>query len=173
VDALRSAFRHDVDVADTQHAVRNAMVVEEIATDPTGYLVLGPDRAGNLLEVVVMDRSQGPAVIHSMPMQARYQKLLEGRGSHARNAGIKSDGTPISDEMIEAMTDEAERGYDVEEVLRRSRGGRPSMESAASSVKSVRLDPELKRDLLLRAAEEHISVPEAIRRAIGQYLRAS
>ncbi len=55
----------------------------------TGYLVLGPDRAGNLLEVVVMDGSQGPAVIHSMPMQARYQKLLEGRGSHARNAGIK------------------------------------------------------------------------------------
>jgi uncharacterized DUF497 family protein len=80
VDALRSAFRHGVDLADTEHAVRNAMVVEEIATDPTRYLVLGPDRAGNLLEVVVMDRSQGPAVIHSMPMQARYQKLLEGRG---------------------------------------------------------------------------------------------
>jgi len=56
------------------------MVVEEIATDPTRYLVLGPDRAGNLLEVVVMDRSQGPAGIHSMPMQARYRKLLEGRG---------------------------------------------------------------------------------------------
>ena len=63
-----------------KHAVRNAMVVEEIATDPTRYLVLGPDRAGNLLEVVVMDRSQGPAVIHSMPMQARYRKLLEGSG---------------------------------------------------------------------------------------------
>jgi predicted HicB family RNase H-like nuclease len=37
----------------------------------------------------------------------------------------------------------------------------------------VRLDPELKRDLLLRAAEQQISVSEAIRRAIGQYLRAS
>jgi len=47
------------------------------------------------------------------------------------------------------------------------------MGSAASSVESVRLDPELKRDLLLRAAEERISVSEAIRRAIGQYLRAS
>jgi len=56
------------------------MVVEEIATDPIRYLVLGPDRAGNLLEVVVMDRSRGPVVIHSMPMQARYRKLLEGRG---------------------------------------------------------------------------------------------
>lgn len=55
------------------------MVVEEIATDPTRYLVLGPDRAGNLLEVVVMDRPQGPVVIHSMPMQAKYRALLEGK----------------------------------------------------------------------------------------------
>lgn len=85
--------------------------------------------------------------------------------------GTRADGTPISDEMVEAMADEAERGYDVGELLRR-RGGRPSMGSAASSVESVRLDPELKRDLLLRAAQEHVSVSELIRRAIGQYLRA-
>ena len=87
--------------------------------------------------------------------------------------GTKADGMPISDELIEAMADEAERGYAVAEIRGRRRGGRPPMGSAASSVKSVRLDPELKRDLLLRAAEEHISVSEAIRRAIGQYLRAS
>ena len=58
-------------------------------------------------------------------------------------------------------------------VLRVRRGGRPSMGTAASSVESVRLDPELKRDLLLRAAEEQISVSEAIRRAISSYLHAS
>lgn len=87
--------------------------------------------------------------------------------------GNKADGTPITDEVVEAMADEAERGYDVEEIARRRRGGRPSMGSAASSVESVRLDPELKRDLLLRAAEQGITVSEAIRRAIGQYLRAS
>jgi hypothetical protein len=51
--------------------------VEEVDQDPTRYLVLGPDRAGNLLEVVVMDRPQGPAVIHSMPMQAKYRILLK------------------------------------------------------------------------------------------------
>lgn len=68
------------DQDDTPHAVRNTMVVEETGTDPTRYLVLGPGRAGTLLEAVVMDRPQGPAVIHSMPMQARYRKLLEGRG---------------------------------------------------------------------------------------------
>lgn len=87
--------------------------------------------------------------------------------------GRKADGTPITDELVEAMADEAERGYDVEEILQRRKGGRPPMGSAASSVESVRLTPELKRDLLLRAAEENISVSEAIRRALGQYLRAS
>jgi len=91
----------------------------------------------------------------------------------ATTHGTTADGTPITVEMIEAMADEAERGYDVEEIRRRRQGGRPPMGSAASSVESVRLDPELKRDLLLRAADEHISVSEAIRRAIGHYLHAS
>lgn len=35
------------------------------------------------------------------------------------------------------------------------------MGSAVSSVESVRLDPQLKRDLLLRAAEEHIRISVA------------
>ncbi len=90
-----------------------------------------------------------------------------------KSHGIRADGTPITDEMVEAMADEAERGYDIEEIRRRRRGGRPPMGSAAASVESVRLDPELKRDLLLRAAEQRISVSEAIRRAIGEYVRAS
>lgn len=85
--------------------------------------------------------------------------------------GSTTDGAPITDEMVEAMAQEAERGYDVNEVLRRRRGGRPPLGSAPSSVESVRLDPELKRGLLLRAAEEGTSVSEVIRRAIGQYLR--
>ena len=62
--------------------------------------------------------------------------------------GRKKDGTPITDEMVEALADEAEAGYDVEEILRR-RGGRPTMGSSAASVESVRLDPDLKRDLIL------------------------
>jgi hypothetical protein len=90
----------------------------------------------------------------------------------SRTHGRTAEGSPITDEMVEAMADEAERGYDVNEVLRRRRGGRPPRGSAASSVESVRLDPELKRDLLLRAAEEGTSVSEVIRRAIGQYLHA-
>jgi len=71
------------------------------------------------------------------------------------------------------MADEAEAGYDVEEILRRRRGGRPTLGRGPSTVESVRLDPDLKRDLLLKAAEEHISVSELIRRAVRNYLRAS
>ena len=85
--------------------------------------------------------------------------------------GTKADGTPITDEMIEEMADEAERGYDVESIRSRQ-GGRPSMGSAPSSVESVRLDPELKRDLLLRASEDGVSVSETIREALRQYVQA-
>jgi Ribbon-helix-helix protein, copG family len=91
----------------------------------------------------------------------------------AKTHGVKKDGTPITDETIEAMADEAERGYDTDEILRRRQGGRPSIGSAPASVESVRLDPELKRDLLLRAADERVSVSELIRRALRQYVRAS
>ena len=87
--------------------------------------------------------------------------------------GARSDGTPITDAAVEAMADDAEAGYEVEEILRRRAPGRPAMGSSASSVESVRLDPELKRDLLLRAAAERTSVSDIIRDAVRQYLRAS
>ena len=89
------------------------------------------------------------------------------------NHGPHQDDMPITDTDIEAMAYEAERGYDVDTLLRRRRGGRPPLGSAAATVESVRLDPELKRALLLRAAQEHVSVSEVIRRAIGEYLQAS
>ena len=85
----------------------------------------------------------------------------------------KTSADAVEDAQIEALVAEAERGYDVEEILRRRRGGRPALGSAAASVESVRLDPELKRELLLRAARDHTSVSEVIRRALGQYLHAS
>jgi len=80
VEVLRSALRHGVRDEDIQHALRSALLVEEVDEDPTRYLVLGPDRAGNLLELVVLDRPQGPAVMHAMPMSAKYRSLLPGRG---------------------------------------------------------------------------------------------
>lgn len=87
--------------------------------------------------------------------------------------GNKKSGTPITDRTVEALADEAEEGYDVDDILRRRKAGRPSLGSAPASVESVRLDPELKRDLLLRAAEDHVSVSELIRTALRQYVKAS
>src|SRR3954465_13167514 len=72
-----------------QHALRHAHVVEELAEDPVRYLVLGPDRAGNLLELVVLDRPQGPAIIHAMAMRPQYRGLLSReRGSCWRRMAL-------------------------------------------------------------------------------------
>lgn len=124
--------------------------------------------------LVVIDRPAGPGG-HSRHANAGHlpATAAERQARTDMNHGQHKDGTPITDTDIEAMADEAERGYDVDTVLRRRRGGRPPLGSAAASVESVRLDPELKRALLLRATREHVSVSEVIRRAIGEYLQAS
>jgi len=80
VEVLRSALRHGVDAGDINHALDNALFVEEVGEDPQRYLVLGPNQAGNLLELVVLDRPHGPAVIHAMRMRTQYRRLLEEEG---------------------------------------------------------------------------------------------
>jgi hypothetical protein len=45
---------------------------------PTRWLLIGPDTAGNLLEVVVLIIAEGTQiVIHAMPMRDKYARLLE------------------------------------------------------------------------------------------------
>jgi hypothetical protein len=78
VEVLPSALRHGIDPEDIQHVLVHALAVDEIGEDPLRYLVLGPDRAANLLELVVLDRPNGPAVIHAMPMRDKYRRLLPG-----------------------------------------------------------------------------------------------
>lgn len=91
----------------------------------------------------------------------------------AKTHGTKKDGAPITDTVVEELADEAERGYDAEQILRSRTGGRPAMGSAPADVESVRLDPELKRALLLRAAKDKTSVSEVIRQALRRYVKAS
>ena len=84
MEVLRSALRHGIPGEDILHAINHAITVDEVGDDPVRWLVLGPDRAGNLLELVVMDRPAGPAVIHAMPMRAQYRRLLQkGRREQA------------------------------------------------------------------------------------------
>ncbi len=78
MEVLPSSRRHGIDDEDIQHAIEQALVIEEVAENPVRYLLLGPDRAGNPLELVVLDRPQGPAVIHAMKMREKYRRLLPG-----------------------------------------------------------------------------------------------
>lgn len=81
---------------------------------------------------------------------------------------------PISNADVQALTAEAEAGYDVEQLLkRRSKRGRPALGSAPASVESVRLDPELRSELLQRAQSEGKTPSEIIREALRRFLRAA
>ena len=60
------------------HAIEHSMVVDDLGEDPDRWLVIGPDRAANLLEIVVLITAEGDEVIiHAMPLRAAYRKLLD------------------------------------------------------------------------------------------------
>jgi hypothetical protein len=84
--------------------------------------------------------------------------------------GRSASGKPITNELVEALADKAETGYDVDETMRR-RGGRPPIGSAAASVESVRLDPELRDALARRAERDHETTSAVIRKALRKYLQ--
>jgi hypothetical protein len=91
-----------------------------------------------------------------------------------RTYGHTKSGTPITDEFIEGLADEAEGGYDVDELIaRRGQRGRPRLGVEPSTVESVRLDPELKGLLVQRAEDEGVPVSEVIREALRHHLEAS
>ena len=77
------------------------------------------------------------------------------------------NGVPVTDEMIQALADEAERGYDVE-VLRK-RGRKPKGDGPARVV-PVRLDDTLLEALDAQAEREHASRSEVIQAAIRAYV---
>jgi len=86
--------------------------------------------------------------------------------------GTTRSGRVLDDDLIEELAAEAERGYDVDEIIRR-RGGRPPIGSGPASVESVRLDPELRRALAERAERDQESTSSVIRKALRSYLKAS
>lgn len=60
------------------HAIQHSMVVDDLGEDPDRWLVVGPDRAANLPEVIVLITAEGDEVIiHAMPLRAVYRKLLD------------------------------------------------------------------------------------------------
>lgn len=83
-------------------------------------------------------------------------------------------GKVLSDSDIEAMADEAERGYDVEALCGRPRGrGRPMIGEGMSKIVPVRLDPALRRAVEAHAEAEETTASDIIRQALWRQLDGS
>jgi hypothetical protein len=78
------------------------------------------------------------------------------------------DSFVVSDEQIQKWADEAEAGYDVEELKRRG-GGRPGRGAEPMQVVAVRLIAEEIAALDELAEPKHLSRSEAIRRALADF----
>jgi hypothetical protein len=78
VEIHDSARKHGVADDDILHAIDHALAIEDAGEDPDRWLLIGPDSAGNLLEVVVVITIEGTQLaIHAMPMRDKYRRLLE------------------------------------------------------------------------------------------------
>jgi hypothetical protein len=79
VEIHRSARRHGLGDDDIRHAIEHPLVVVDLEpeADPPKLLLLGPDVAGNVLEVIILlladDRS---LAVHAMPVRKGYLPLL-------------------------------------------------------------------------------------------------
>jgi len=77
MNIVGSARRHGVADEDIEHAIAHALVVADEA-DTERVLYLGPDRAGDLLEIVsVRMDDESEFVIHAMGMRKIYEHLLK------------------------------------------------------------------------------------------------
>jgi hypothetical protein len=78
VEIHPSARKHGVADEDIRHAIDHALTIEDAGEDPDRWLVIGPGRAGNLLEVVVLVTIDGAQLaIHAMGMRAKFRSLIE------------------------------------------------------------------------------------------------
>jgi hypothetical protein len=105
--------------------------------------------------------------------------LIRASGESQSTATISSivggsAGYVSPDTDIEQLVAEAEASYDVDTLIAgRNNRGRPTIGTAAASVESVRLDPELRRQLIERAHSEGTTPSELIREALRRYLHAA
>lgn len=77
VEIHSSARKHGVGDGDIEHAIENAISVDD--QDDDTRLYLGPARDAELLEVVTITREDGSElVIHAMKMRPKYRRLLPG-----------------------------------------------------------------------------------------------
>jgi hypothetical protein len=79
-------------------------------------------------------------------------------------------GTKLTKRVVDALAEEAERGYDLTKA-KRVRMGRPALGDAGASPRvQVRVDPDLAEALQAVARKEQRSVSEVARTALREYL---
>lgn len=79
-------------------------------------------------------------------------------------------GTKLTKKIVDALAEEAERGYDLTKA-KRVRMGRPALGDNGTSPRlQVRVDPDLAKALRARARKEHRSVSEVARAALREYV---
>jgi hypothetical protein len=126
-----------------------------------------------MLEVIVLLLADDRLLaIHAMPLRQTFFDLhrVKGNPMADQTKPYKTKtGKVLTGADIEAMADEAERGYDVE-MLKTRRRGRPMLGTAPAEVVPVRLDPDLKQAVEARAEAEHTTTSEIIREALRRFL---
>jgi hypothetical protein len=80
-----------------------------------------------------------------------------------------SGGVELTAEQLDALVDEAERGYDTDRLRSRSRG-RPPLDAEAATVFHVRLPPVLRHALEQAADAEQTTPSQIARQALADYL---
>lgn len=76
MEIAHSARKHGVADDDMRHAIALAVrVVRQGSAERV--LVIGPDRVGALLEIVVLDPDTEPVIIHAMPLRSKFYRFLE------------------------------------------------------------------------------------------------
>lgn len=132
---------------------------------------VGPDRAGNLLEVIWLELGGDELlVIHAVRLRATFSDCYPlGRPRHDEHARDE-DRPCLSDADIDALADEVESTNSDVEQLKARRRGRPPMGSAPAQVVPVRIDPELEAAIEARAAADQTTTSEVIREALRRFL---
>ena len=79
VRILRSSLKHSIREGEIQHAYENAITVtsdiDSNINDPAD-LYIGPDFAGNLIELLLVERDGEIIIFHAMRLRTKFAALL-------------------------------------------------------------------------------------------------
>ena len=73
VDIAHSAHKHGIEDDDIKAAVRAEF---RSFVSRHGVFIIGADRGGRLLEIIIADPDDDPVVIHAMPLREKFYDLL-------------------------------------------------------------------------------------------------